>query len=274
MKKILLATTLLATSAGFAAADVSVSGDARLGIIYNGTDAFFSERARIKFSGSGTTDGGLGFGASFRAADADGAGSGTAGSAFIKGDFGTLTMGDTGNAPDSLVGQVSGIGYGPGSLDGAADVAFLGGVDLTAVDYAYSAGNLSVELGAGQLNSEDGYSSVAVSYNAGSFTVAAGYETDGVDNVVSAKATTTFGSTTVKVKLADDSREADMGYAVSVDQAMGTTTITAFYADNNYDDANMGVGIAMDLGGGASIKGGIGSVGGETVADAGVTMSF
>ena len=33
MKKILLATTMLASVAGYAAADVSVSGDARMGVV-------------------------------------------------------------------------------------------------------------------------------------------------------------------------------------------------------------------------------------------------
>ena len=81
-------------SAGFAAADVAVSGDGRMGIVSTDGDSLFSSRMRIKFSGSGTTDAGLSFGGSFRANDASGAKSGTSGSVFISGAFGKISMGD------------------------------------------------------------------------------------------------------------------------------------------------------------------------------------
>ena len=108
MKKILLATTVLGMTAGFAAADVSVSGDARMGVVSTDGDSVFSSRMRIKFSGSGTTDGGLSFGGSFRANDAQGAKAGTAGSVFISGAFGKISMGDVDGGDDG-VKIVSGI---------------------------------------------------------------------------------------------------------------------------------------------------------------------
>ena len=71
MKKILLATSILAGTAGLAAAEVSLSGSARMGLIYadDGTDSStaFSSRVRIVFTASGETDSGLSFGASMRA---------------------------------------------------------------------------------------------------------------------------------------------------------------------------------------------------------------
>lgn len=285
MKKILLATTLLAATAGYASAEVAVSGSARMGLIYNGTDAAFSSRVRIGFAGTGTTDGGLTFGASMRADQSGGNSTDTgetngSSTVYISGAFGTLTMGDTGNAVDDIVGQVSGIGYGPGLLDGAADVSMLDNAIKTAVYYKYTAGAFTVGVGAGQVNAANDYKSIAVGYAAGAFSVGLGYEDDGTDNVVSAKGTGTFGPATVKVKIADSTRPAfpDLGYAVSVDYAMGAATITGFYADNNKVDAQYGIGAAYDLGGGAAVKGGVGSVvvGGtsETVADLGVTMSF
>ena len=111
MKKILLATTILASFAGYAAADVSVSGDARMGLVNDGGDTAFSSRMRIKFSGSGTTDHGLSFGGSFRANDAAGANSGTSGSVFIKGAFGAITMGDVDSGDAAAVGQLASVGY-------------------------------------------------------------------------------------------------------------------------------------------------------------------
>jgi outer membrane protein OmpU len=282
MKKILLATTLLAATAGYASAEVAVSGSARMGIIYDGftDDAAFSSRVRIKFAATGTTDGGLSFGATVRN-DQIGTGGTSNGDStvFISGAFGSLTMGDTGNASDDLVGQVSGIGYGPGKLDGAADVKLLDDAVKTAVYYKYTSGALTFGLGSGQTT--DDYKSIAVAYDAGSFQVAVGYEDDGFDNVTSLKGTATFGAATVKVKVADDSRRDDMGYALSVDYAASPAlTVTGFYADTKKltggvdIDANYGIGASYDLGGGAKVKGGVASVNGETAADFGVTMDF
>lgn len=82
MKKILVATTILSASAGLAAADVTLSGSARMGIVSgfsdnnaaNGdeSDVVFNSRARVAFTLSGESDSGLSFGASFRADNAPG----------------------------------------------------------------------------------------------------------------------------------------------------------------------------------------------------------
>ena len=135
MKKILLATTMLAATTGFAAAEVTLSGDARMGIIsdfdnaltplVNESDLQFTSRARVKFTMSGSTDGGLEFGASFRAQDAVNASKGTAGSVFISGAFGKLSMGDVDDAANAAVGQVSGVGLtGLGDLN---EMTYIGG---------------------------------------------------------------------------------------------------------------------------------------------------
>jgi len=63
---------MLIGTAGFAAAEVSISGNARMGIVDDGSaaGAVFNSRARVAFSLSGETDSGLSFGASFRADNA------------------------------------------------------------------------------------------------------------------------------------------------------------------------------------------------------------
>ena len=111
MKKLLLATTVLVGTAGFAAAEVSLSGSARMGIVNDGDNTTFSSRARVAFALSGETDGGLSFGSSFRADNAGGANSGTAGSVFISGAFGKLEMGDVVGAAEAVVGDLPEIGY-------------------------------------------------------------------------------------------------------------------------------------------------------------------
>jgi len=142
MKKILLATTILSVSAGFAAADVSVSGDARMGVVATDGASVFSSRMRVKFTGSGTTHGGLTFGGSFRAADANGAGAGTKGSVYISGAFGKISMGDVDSGDAAAVGQLASVGYtglGSGnSINYASDGFDLFGVPAQIKDsYTY-----------------------------------------------------------------------------------------------------------------------------------------
>jgi outer membrane protein OmpU len=275
MKKILLATTLIAASTGFAAAEVAVSGSARMGVFDDGSQTAFSSRVRIVFTASGETDNGLSFGASVRN-DQSGVGGTENGDStvYISGAFGKLTMGDTGNAADALVGQVSGIGYGPGALDGAADIGFLDDIVKTGVQYEYSAGAVTFAIGTGQIDTND-YMSAAVKYSTDAYSVALGYEDSSAgDSVISLLGSATFSGATIKAKIADSDSAADLAFAMSVDYAISGATVTAFYADDNALDANYGIGASYDLGGGAAVKGGLGSVSGDTVWDLGVTMSF
>ncbi len=310
MKKLLLATTMLMTAGSYAAADVSVSGDGRMGVVSTDGTTSFSSRMRIKFSGSGTTDGGLSFGGSFRAADVvgtadtgtgavtggtanltngavtggtadtgDGAVSkptndGTSGSVYISGPFGKITMGDTGNAVDSLVSNVSAVGYGASSLDGAQELGLLDSADKEGVSYNLSISGATVEVGTGQLDGENEYYSVAVAYAFGGINAAIGYESDAVDTNTKVALSAKVGPATVKVALADRDSNADIGYAVSADFAMAGAAVTAYYANDDQDEANMAVGVSYDLGGGAVFKSGVGTVGSDTVADAGLNFSF
>ena len=247
MKKILRATTMIAAFAGAASADVVTSGSARMGIANNGTDTFFTSRVRISFAGSGTTDGGLTFGAAMRADQNGGNGTttldlinvgpdGIAGTpddfpetvvtagdtgrtngsstVFISGAFGTLTMGDVaGGAADNLVGQVSGVGFT--GLGDNNEIGFLGG-SATAARYDYTMGALSVSVGIGQPTAANKAKSVAVKYAAGNYSVALGYSDTATDNQVDLKGTATFGAANVAVRVANRDSAADMAYAVSL----------------------------------------------------------
>lgn len=151
MKKFLLATTVLVATAGVAAAEVTLSGSARMGVIDNFSDnnsLGFTSRARVTFTLSGESDSGLAFGGSFRADNAGGlivndangdgvidptdpdevnnggANLGRAGSVFISGSYGKLSMGDVDDAALSAVGQVSGVGLtGLGDLN---EISYMG----------------------------------------------------------------------------------------------------------------------------------------------------
>ncbi|MCW1917267.1 porin [Rhodobacter sp. KR11] len=277
MKKILLATTVLAMTASVAAAEVAVSGSARMGIVNDGTDTAFSSRVRIVFAGSGTTDGGLSFGAEMRADQNGGNASGTANgdsTVFVSGSFGTLTMGDVaGGAADNLVGQVSGVGYT--GLGDNNEIGFLGGT-ATAARYNYTSGALSVAVGIGQPTAADEAASVAVKYAAGSYSVALGYSDTATDSQVDLKGTATFGAATVSARVADRDSAADVAYALSLDYVAGAATVTAFMGDNvNFAGRDTaGLGVSYDLGGGAAVKAGVADNGTDTIYEAGVTLSF
>ena len=124
MKKVLFATSALVLSAGFASAEVAVSGDGRMGVIYDGNDAQFSSRARVKFTLTGESDSGLSFGGAFRvdqenyAAEPESrsAAHGTAGSVYVSGTFGKLSMGDVVSATEAAIGDLTEIGYTDGEF--------------------------------------------------------------------------------------------------------------------------------------------------------------
>lgn len=279
MKKILLATTLLVASTGFAAAELTTTGAARMGIIYNGTDTEFTSRVRITFTGSGETDGGLTFGASVRADQIGGNGGTSTGTTngdstvYISGAFGKLTMGDVGGAADALVGNVSGVGLtGLGSLN---EMGYIG-TSKTAAYYEYSTNGLTFGVGVGQPTGTNPSGSVAVKYSTDTFSVALGYE-DGVVGAVDATQTSlgvtgSFSGVSLKAVVKDLSTNADLSYAVSADYTSGATTVTAFYADNVIEV--YGLGAAYDLGGSAKVVGGVVSDGTDTIADLGVSFSF
>ena len=190
MKKILLATTLLAASAGFASAEVALSGKGRMGVVYDGNDAVFSSRIRIYFTASGETDSGLSFGAEVRN-DQSGVDNteNDDSTVYISGAFGKITMGDTGNAADALVGQVSGVGYtGLGDLN---EIAWLS-KSTTGVMYEYSAGAVTFGLGAGQTNTND-FVSAAVKYSTDAYSVALGYESNDAADQLSLLGSATSG---------------------------------------------------------------------------------
>lgn len=135
MKKILFATTALATVAfgGVASAEIALFGDARLGVGYginndgtadleansagtkleNTDDLRAVSRVRFGVTMTGESDSGITFGATIRADNARG-GQGddnngqTAGDVFVSGAWGTLTFGDTNGADEQHVGDAGG----------------------------------------------------------------------------------------------------------------------------------------------------------------------
>lgn len=270
MKKILLATTMLVAGATVAAAEVTLSGSARMGIQDNFTgDVAFSSRARVVFTLSGETDGGLSFGASFRAdnaADRDVSGSpagsansGTAGSVFISGAFGKLSMGDLDSAAQGLVGQVDGVGYT--GLSDLNEVTYIGASDETDAVYEYSAGAFTGALSVTQPGGTTATKwSVAGKYATDAYTVALGYEDNdaGTEHLILG-VTGSFSGITLKAIYGEASGTIDGSqYAVSATYKMDALGVTAFVSDDSElgGAEAYGLGATYDLGGGASLAAG------------------
>lgn len=275
MKKVLFATTALVLAASAASAEVAVSGDARMGIVDNGDGAFFSSRARVEFALSGETDGGLGFGANFRADQAFAADIGYNGTVFISGAFGKIEMGDVVSAPEALFGDLAAVGYT--GINDYTDIPYLTGDDAgeESILYTYTAGAASVAVGLDDGRTDAGVdansaNSIAAAYAIGNYTVGLGYE-NADNNGANAPteqtelaATATFGETAVKAYYADIANHAtlDSSAGLSVASKFGATGVTAFYRQDSglvaADDAEYyGIGASYDLGGGATLAGGI-----------------
>lgn len=344
MKKILLASTILAASAGVAAAEVTVRGDARMGVTYaedflneDTNELAFSSRIRISFTASGETDGGLAFGGSIRADNAAGGAAGTAGSFFISGAFGKLTMGDVAGAAEFVVGDLAGVGfqdlgshheniylsnnrrsaaryeYTTGSLTFAVSAdnpgldganvnyaGLLGGTLAEIVTPAALTNNLGFGVGAAEVvnaPTENTYS-IGVKYAVDAYAVSLGYETTKVDDErikhIIAGVEGTFSGVTVKATYGQadglgDFKLKQMGLSASY--KMDALTVRAYHRQEKVTEAGepgslkftaTGIGAAYDLGGGASLVGGLVqrklSAGGESskqnLADLGVTFTF
>jgi outer membrane protein OmpU len=303
MKKLLLATTMLVGTAGFAAAEVTLSGDARMGIINDGDQTEFTSRARVAFGLSGETDGGLSFGASFRADNSEAASKGNAGSVFISGAFGKISMGDVDSADKAAVGQISGVGMT--GLDDANEVEYsadgvglFGAVDYyvanadvsSKVLYSYTADAISIYASLSQIaHDEDedaGSYALGASYSAGDLTIAAGYgHVDATDayGPIDAEvtdftmaATYVLGATTFKGLYQNKHLDLDgekvgeaQSYGVSVDHAIDALTLTGFAIATDVDVEGESAGTLHRYGLGASyaLGGGASIVGGVSRAD-------
>ncbi|WP_312524649.1 porin [Paracoccus sp. (in: a-proteobacteria)] len=186
MKKVLFATSALVLSAGFASAEVAVSGDGRMGMIYDGNDVQFSSRARVLFTLTGESDAGLSFGGKFRVDQENyssnayrSAARGTAGQVWISGTYGKLAMGDVVSASEAAIGDLYEIGYTDGAFAGdQEEIKYLtaDGENLNqgpSILYSYGVNGFTFYASA-----SDGSTNVCAGAITGSGTII-GYDADG-----------------------------------------------------------------------------------------------
>ena len=220
-------------------------------------------------------------------------------------------MGDTVSAGEALFGDLPEIGFtdlGENDIpyltgDNGGDV--LGSTDNTGPNmlYTYTTGAVSVAASmsdgkAGAVDDVQEYA-LAGSYNFGSFALGATYEAVDADAVgkgtmIGVAGTANFGDTAVKAFYGqgDDIADGAKVYGLGVESVFGATTVKGFYQVQDYSDltnataialkgndkiAYYGIGAEYDLGGGASVAGGIADndmAGTDAVYDLGMKFKF
>jgi outer membrane protein OmpU len=279
--------------------DVALSAD----------DTSAVNRVRVSFSGSGTTDGGLEYGASMRAdhSAAAATGAGTAGSQYISGVFGKISMGDLGGADKDATGHLAGVG-----LTGLGDhneIQYQGA--LHNLGYQYSINGLTIgysqntavstgsnsamgiswsgDMGGVSITAAAGQSKVlsatqttlSASISSGGLTVKAITSTNdnGVTTAVTENdAVRTAGALEAYVAPVTEANNADLdSTGLSISYAMDAMTVTAFTMTESMTgvaDADFsGIGMSYDMGG-VALQVGVVDNNDQQLVDFGVSFSF
>lgn len=294
MKKVLLATSAIIATAGMASAEISLSGGARLGLVYSdatGTaDSIrYEKRFTINVDGSGETDGGLSFGGRIRlrSDEGDAAGGLSSANVYIGNDMWRVTVGNTDGAMLNRVGYwhgsvgLTGLGYRNVSFNigtsswGLASFSSRGNSGQV-IRLDFNVGDFGVSLSSDNRGNfapagaphED---SIALSYNFGDWKVAAGYADEGLLDIWSVSATGSIGDFGIGLGYSDRSTVGSKA-VLSGSYDFGGTTVTAFVAKTSEDTlGSAGIGLT-----GSETEYGIGfthSLGGATLAG-GITRDF
>ncbi len=243
---------MLAGTAGFAAAEVAVSGYAEMGILTltgeNGaSNTTFHQDVEVTFSMSGETDGGLSFGTSIDLDETNVPALGTGGTAvYISGAFGKMTMGDTDGALDWAVqdaGSLTSMGddhtthiayFSANGLDGSGDGQI--------VRYEYSMGDFGVALSYEQANNgadslADDNVGIGATYSmdmgGNAVKIGLGYQTGNFSRVQARAAGFVFNESTgtatpVAAVTAAATNGSVVGMSVGVDMASGFSAVVGY----------------------------------------------
>ena len=279
MKKILLATTALVATTGFAAAELSWSGSANVGLKYsdNGTTRVHEE-IDLGVAATGETDGGIswkvemGLDSSMTdsTAGADGV---DGGSVALTGDFGTIRVGNVSSA-GTTIGVVD-VGFDALGIDDAAEKGNSAGTGMD-VRWTYSMDEISLDA---TFDTSDDDMAIAMNWSSGSLAIGVSHSAEGATtgaSATAAKVGTTIGDFAVVLMAGSHSTanfdSVGMSASMPVD-GLGTVT---FVTGSNDTDAksSWGLGFSKSLGGGATLAGAYGSANGNDVADLGISLSF
>jgi outer membrane protein OmpU len=277
MKNLLIATTALVATAGFAAADVALSGAANVGVLNNGATGaktFMYNDVSVTAAMSGETDGGLTFGASLSMrsgndVDLDVGDLGKAtnvaatklsdmslGKIYVSGDFGELTF--DANGIDNLMddGFAHDVSYEVtfGALDVTATANVDGGAQAAnggdfSVEAVYASNSLTVTVAADDSSDFDATGEYALN---DMITASLNYDTDGQTTAETiAKVAYSNAGVTAHLALADDDDdqwELGLGY-----KANGMSIKAVFAENDGAGDMESDITASYELGGGMTL---------------------
>lgn len=303
MKKILLASTMLAAFATVADAEtgVKISGYGRIGLTYDGNDAFLHTRLRFNIDATTETDSGVTFGGRIRL-QSDG------GRADAYGYYNSDRL-----SPALLYVEYEGLRVEAGNVNTAFDSAALiydseiGLLDSSYGDsqssffsfststYPYSYAGVYASYSMSGFTAQasvvdpDHYAaatgleaetSIALSYSTEQFTVSAagawnGAGVDGNDIFFIGGAYNLSDVATVGLNYIDEGTDA-LGKTIVLygSYKMDAVTVKGYVGSSDaYDGTVIGIGADYDLGG-AKLTGSVQNNGDDTVADVGVRFNF
>ena len=287
---------------GAIAEGVSISGSADMGVKHSESEVSWVSNFDVGFSASGTTDGGLTFGASAKMKSKAG-GDGVVGesSVYVSGEAWKVSIGDVDPASD-MAKTLPDVGYDGLDVDDQAEDAVgstaadakasftlgtaslgittgvAGGKNEWAIGLSVDAGNMSFGAGA------DSQKLVAVGAKAsmGGISTALYYAKDQMDTSTGAGDNLVKGTVKQSGLGASASFSASDNTSVSLVWAKGKATTTYGQPAEGSPPANppatetdgIGIDISTDLGGGATLKAGIAKVNDVSSVSAGISMAF
>ena len=278
MKKILLATTALVATTGFAAAEMTWTGSANLGMKYsdNGTTTLHEE-IDLGMAATGETDGGIGWkvemGVDSNVSDATAAEAVDGGSVSLSGDFGTIRVGNVSTAGTSI--GLPDVGFDTIGIDDAAEKGRNAGAGID-VQWNYAMDDIALM---GSFGSSSDAMAISAKWTSGALSIgvshAAAGATGGAD-ATAASIGTSVGGFSVNMMAASHSTSANDSVGLSASMPVdGLGTVTFVTGSNDTDaKSSWGVGFSKALGGGATLAGAYGSANGNDVADLGISLSF
>ncbi|MGX9355738.1 porin [Roseobacteraceae bacterium S113] len=252
MKNLLLATTALVATAGFAAADVALSGSAEMGV-KGGSEqdrTEFHTDISVTFTMTGESDNGISFGASIGLEEAqDGVLTDAEDdyTVFISAGGATLTMGDTDGAFDKALTEVA-IG---GSIadDHTSHNGYSGNGGFNGGSAPTAAENISEVVAGTDLNG-DGDSTDTFEITAASDgTAGGGMGLDGNNDGQIARFDYTFSGVTVSLSSelddADDGADPVMGIGVAYSADLGGVNLGIGLGYQSQEDFGQVTGISL-----------------------------
>ncbi len=296
MKKILLASTIVAASAGVAAAQgITFSGDAGFGLIYNsGAPNIWmpSMNASLTINMDAETDGGLMFGAEF-SVTASSTGVGAA-IVYVEGGFGRFEVGNVDNGVQAVVGGIADPGWAGPGVDNHAEL--LRNSSTANALYTGTFGDFSVALSGDLVPMAVGGTgdwAIGGGYTFADYSIAAGYSSTLGTNAYHLGAGATFGDFALHALYSSTTGLVVNGqsYGVDASYTMGAIKVTAAYGAvtaGGVTGSGVGLGVDYDLGGGAKLQAGVANfnatalplvfagtpVAGNTTVSLGIDMSF